>query len=96
MSPAHLSFGAALATTTDRARQLTIIKSYWEASSLLADWQFAREELQLVDELPARTAADQAALAAAQTAAQARMVEAEMASITAALRPWRRDYANGR
>lgn len=79
-----MSLRAALTTTTDRGRQLAIIKTYWEASSLLADWQFAREELQLVDDLPSpRTPADQASLAAAQTAAQARYVEAEMASITA-------------
>jgi hypothetical protein len=83
-SSSNVSLRAALATTTDRARQMAIIKTYWEASSLLADWQFAREELQLVDDLPApRSTADQASLAAAQTAAQARFVEAEMASITA-------------
>lgn len=80
----NLSLRDALATTPDRARQQAIIRTFWEASSLMADGQFAREELQLVDSLPApRTSADQAELAAAQTAAQARFVEAEMASLTA-------------
>jgi hypothetical protein len=83
-SSSNLSLRVALATTTDRTRQMAIIKVYWEASSLLADLQFAREELQLVDDLPApRASTEQAALAAAQTAAQARFVEAEMASLTA-------------
>jgi len=80
----QLSLRAVLAAAPDRARRRVAIQTYWEASTLLADWQFAAEEFELLRQVSAPSdAAQQSVLAAAQAAAQARLVEAEMAAKSA-------------
>ena len=95
----QLSLHDVIAVTNDRARRTVAIKTYWEAATLLADWQFASEEFEVLRQLPAaRDPLQQSALAAAQTAAQARLIEAQMAANSARyalgeLVPARRDDA---
>ena len=80
----QLSLRDVIAVTKDRGRRTASIKTYWEAATLLADWQFASEEYEVIRQLSAtRDAAQQATLTAAQTASQARLIEAQMAANSA-------------
>ncbi len=80
----RLALRDVIAASPDPARRAAAIQTYWEASTLLADWQFAAEEFELMGQIPApRDAAEQAVLRASQAAAKARLIEARMAANSA-------------
>ena len=81
---AQISLLDVLSGVSDRTRRSAAVQTYWEASSLLADWQFAHDEHDLLEQLPApRDATAQAILSAERSAARARLLEAEMAAKSA-------------
>lgn len=62
-----------------------IVKQYWSSFVTLADWQFAQQELQLLQSIPRPSSQlDQLLLRAAISSAQARLSEARLANEKAA------------
>ncbi len=73
-----------VAAAGEPAQRMAAIRTYWEASTLWADWQFAHEELELLTQLPVSgDAAAQAKLQASRANAAARVIEAQMAVASA-------------
>ena len=73
-----------VAAIPDRTRRAAAIRTYWEAATLVADWQFASQEYELMQQVSAaNNPAQNAVLSAAKAASQARLIEAQMAANSA-------------